>query len=149
MLELQLKIYLIYIYYFIRSVTDYCAVVFHSSLNKQQTKIIEQIQKTCLKIILGDMYMDYDTSLEICGLKSLEARRQDRMLNFSLKAIKHPQNKRIFPMNETHQHNMREREPFKVNFANTENYRTSAVPSCQRTLNTYFSRKYKWKTHIL
>ena len=126
---------------FIRSVTEYCAVVFHSSLNKQQTQKIEQIQKTCLKIILGDMYMDYHTSLEICGLKTLERRRQDRMLNFSLKSIKHPQNKRIFPRNEKHEHNIREREPFKVNFANTENYRTSAVPSCQRALNTHFLTK--------
>merc|ERR1711954_466602 len=35
---------------FIRSVTEYCAVVFHSSLTKEQSDKIEKIQKTSLKI---------------------------------------------------------------------------------------------------
>ena len=93
---------------FIRSVTEYCAVVFHSSLTKKQTQSLKQIQKTCLKIILGDIYIDYQTAMEISGLKSLEARRQERMLNFSLKSIKHPTYKRIFPLKETPKHNVRD-----------------------------------------
>ena len=30
---------------------------------------------------------------------------------------------------------MRQREPFKVNFAYTETYKNSAIPYCQRLLN--------------
>ena len=38
---------------FIQSVTEYCAVSFHSSLTVEQSAKIERIQKTCLKVILG------------------------------------------------------------------------------------------------
>ena len=43
---------------FIRSVTEYCSVLFHSSLTQGQANKIEKIQKTCLKVILGDDYQD-------------------------------------------------------------------------------------------
>ena len=52
---------------FIRSVTEYCSVVFHSSLTGEHSNTIERIQRTCLKIILGDMYMDYSSALEMSG----------------------------------------------------------------------------------
>ena len=35
---------------------------------------LEQIQKTCLKVILGDMYISYAAALEMCGLKPLSER---------------------------------------------------------------------------
>ena len=41
---------------FIRSVTEYCAVVFHSSLTQEDGRKLEQIQKTCLKVILRNEY---------------------------------------------------------------------------------------------
>ena len=123
---------------FIRSVTEYCAVVFHSSLTIQQTEKIERIQKTSLKVILGDMYVSYSAALEMCGLESLSTRRQQRCLDFSLKSINHPKNRRIFPINpSTSQHFVRQKEIFQVNFANTEDYKKSAIPYCQRLLNKY------------
>ena len=56
---------------FIRSVTEYRAVAFHSSLTGQQSDKLEKIQKTCLKVILGEMYISYSAALEMCGLKTL------------------------------------------------------------------------------
>ena len=53
---------------FIRSVTEYCAVVFHFSLTQDDTRKVEQIQKTCLKLILGEDYLDYDFALSICSI---------------------------------------------------------------------------------
>ena len=41
---------------FIRSVTEYCGVAFHSSLTSEQSNKLEKIQKTCLKVILGELY---------------------------------------------------------------------------------------------
>ena len=78
---------------FIRSVTEYCAVVFHSSLTKEQSDKIEKIQKTSLKIILGDMYISYSTALEMCDLETLFERREKRCLDFALKSITHERNK--------------------------------------------------------
>ena len=45
---------------FIRSVTEYCSVVYHSRLTEEQTNKLERIQKTCLKVILSEMYVDFN-----------------------------------------------------------------------------------------
>ena len=74
---------------FIRSVVEYCSVAFHSTLTQDQTRKLEKIQKTCLKVILGDMYIDYTSALEMCGLQTLSERRQARCLDLALKCIKH------------------------------------------------------------
>ena len=123
---------------FIRSVTEYCSVVFHSSLTQEQSDKIEKIQKTSLKIILGDSYISYSAALEMCNLKTLYERRENRCLDFALKSTKH---KRLFPLKtSTSDYEVREKEKFHVNFARTSKYQKSAIPYCQRKLNEYFSK---------
>ena len=123
---------------FIRSLTEYCSVAFHSTLTREQSQKLENIQKTCLKVILGDMYIDYSSALEMSGLQTLFARRQERCLKFALKCVKHQKNSRLFPLNEkSSKHYIREKEMFNVNFARTEDYKKSAIPYCQRLLNDY------------
>ena len=51
----------------IRSITEYCSVVFHSSLTLKQRQKLEMIQKICLRVILGDMYVSYEAALEMTG----------------------------------------------------------------------------------
>ena len=103
---------------------------------------IERIQKTCLKVILGDMYMDYSSALEMTGLDTLQTRRLKRCLNFSLKSVNHPRNHRIFPLADTNPtYKMRDKKLFKVNFARTSAYKDSTIPFCQRLLNQHFSEK--------
>ena len=127
---------------FIRSVAEYCSVIFHSSLTQQQSLKLEGIQKTCLKVILGEEYCDYETALEICGLESLEKRRKKRCLDFSLKCLKHPRNQRLFPSNsKVTTHDLRSKESFIVNFARTSAYQNSTIPYCQRLLNQHFMKK--------
>ena len=117
-------------------------MVFHSSLTQEQSNKLENIQKTCLKVILGEMYISYSAALEMCGLESLYDRRQKRCLDFALKSVKHPRNKKIFPLNEvSHRHEMRDKEKYRVNFARTESYKKSAIPYCQRLLNEHFYKK--------
>ena len=125
---------------FIRSIPEYCSVVFHSRLTSEQSAKLERIQKVCLKVILGEMYIDYDSALEMCGLETLKLRREKRCLDFSLKCIKHPKNSRLFPVNtRTFGQNLHTREGFEVNWARTESYRNSTVPYCQRLLNKHFN----------
>ena len=126
---------------FIRSVAEYCSVSFHSTLTKQQSDKIEKIQKTCLKIILGDLYEDYQSALDQCGLKTLAQRRENRCLNFSLKCLKNPKNSKLFPMNPNTNKKVRASEPFCVNFAKTSSYKKSAIPYCQRLLNAHLGKK--------
>ena len=129
---------------FIRSCAEYCCVAFHSSLTVEQSSSLERVQKVCLKVILGVNYIDYPAALEMTGLKTLFQRREDRCLGFSLKCLKHPIHQKLFPVNPTihgDENYLREREPFQVNFANTEAYKQSTIPFCQRLLNTHFSNK--------
>ena len=107
----------------------------------EQATDIERVQKTCLRIILGDNFVSYEAALEMTGLETLHDRREGRCLSFALKCLKHPINNEMFPLNRNPGPggmDVRNREVFEVNFARTENYRTSAIPYCQRKLNTYF-----------
>ena len=126
---------------FIRSVVEYCSIVFHSGLTIEQTNDLERIQKVCLKIILGDNFVNYSAALEMTGLDTLHIRREKRVLNFSLKCLKHPVHKNLFPLNEQNLLDNRHREVFKVHFAGTDSYRDSAIPYCQRKLNDFFAKK--------
>ena len=127
---------------FIRSVTEYCAVAFHSSLTQDQSDKLEGIQKTCLKVILGEMYVNYQAALEMCGLQTLYGRRQKRCLDFAIKSVKHPRNRRLFPLNPvSNDHFLREKQLFRVNFARTDAYKDSTIPYCQRLLNDHVMSK--------
>jgi hypothetical protein len=125
---------------FIRSVAEYCSVVFHSSLTQQDSNKLKKRRKKCLKIIIGELYEDYPTALEFCGLITLSESREIRCFDFSLKCTKHVSNTRIFPRNPGYNQRVRDSEPFTVNFASTSDYRDSAIPFCQRLLNTHFEK---------
>ena len=120
---------------FICSRAEYLSVVWNSSLTLQQTNKIENIQKTSLKIILGDNYIDYPAALEMTALEELSIRRQNRCLAFSKNSLKYPIGQSLFPQNHQNDQNVRTKEKFSVNFAHTESYRKSAVPYCQNLLN--------------
>ena len=121
-----LDIYILYN----RIVTKYCSVSFHSSLTKVQSKKLEIIQNTVLKVILGDMYISYRAALEMFGLDTLYARRQKRCLDFAPKCIKRPRNRRLYPLNPpvSNEHYIRDKDKFKVNYARTESCKISAIP---------------------
>ena len=69
---------------YIRSVLEYCSVVWHSSLTQELSSSLEKVQKICLKIIRGDNYVSYSAALEMCNLKTLARRRENRCLAFAL-----------------------------------------------------------------
>ena len=120
--------------------TEYCSVAFHSSLTLELSNKLERIQKTCVKIILWDMYMDIDSALEMCGLDTLLDRRIRRCLDFAKKSTKHTRNRRLFPLNK----NLavaRTSAKYQVNFARTNTYRDSTIPYCQRLLNSDYQAK--------
>ena len=122
----------------IRSVTEYCSTVFHESLTSEEDRKLESIQRVALKVILGQNYNSYEEALDKTSLTTLYKRRQDRCLKFAIKSTKHPDYKQMFPLNSSEgSHDTRDREMFNVNFAHTESYRRSAIPSLQRLLNVH------------
>ena len=137
-IEDLIDIYILYI----RSIAEYCSVAYHSRLRASETNKLERIQKTCLKKILGEMYIDYESALEMCALDTLHTRRINRCLKFSLKCLKHTRNQKIFPFNtRIHGQGQTSKELYEVNWAKTEAYRMSAIPYCQRLLNEHHKLK--------
>ena len=84
---------------FITSRLEYCGVAFHSTLTKQQEDSLERCQAVCLRAIYQESYISYSAALEMCSLRTMFLRRQDCCLQFSLKSLRHDQNKRMFPAN--------------------------------------------------
>ena len=127
-----MNIYILYI----RSVAEYCSTAFHSSLTAEQDKKLEAIQKVSLKVIMGHSYVSYENALIATGLKTLHTRREERSLKFGLKALKQKQTMNLFPKNQVESsQDVRGRETYHVNFAHTEAYKQSAIPTIQRMLN--------------
>ena len=121
---------------FIRSVVEYCAVVWHSRLTRELSDSLEIVQKTCLRVILGDDYEGYSAALVTCGLVTLFQRREARCLTFAHRCLKHPTLREMFPLNQNNVRNKHtSRELYEVNFARTETYKLSAIPYMQRKLN--------------
>ena len=133
-IEDLIEVYMLYI----RSITEYCCVVYHSRLTIEDSATIERIQKCCLRIILGDNYISYEAALEMTGLETLHERRENRCLSYALKAIEHPLNSRKFPINPAYGQDTRQSEKFTVNFAHTDTYKLSSIPDNQRRLNRHF-----------
>ena len=72
---------------FVRSRAEYMSVAWHSSLTVAEGHKIENIQKTSLKIILGESYIDYQSSLLKTGILSLSDRRKARCLAFAKRCL--------------------------------------------------------------
>ena len=96
------------------------------------------VQKVALKVILGQSYTTYEDALTETSLKTLKIRRQEKSLKYACKALKHPLGQQMFPLNNNENpQNTRKSEKFHVNFAHTEVYKKSTIPSLQRFLNQH------------
>ena len=79
-----------------RSILEYSSNVYHSQLNKSQSKQLERIQKRCLKAIYGYDY-NYEELLRLANLDTLEERRQKAFEKFTSNTVKNPKYHHWFP----------------------------------------------------
>ena len=107
--------------------------MWHSSLSKNNEDDLERVQKSALKVILKDKYIDYKSALQQLNIESLFDRRESLCLKFARKGLKLDQFKKMFPIQRP-LHNMEKRntDKFLVNSARTERYFKSSIPSMQR-----------------
>ena len=82
---------------FIRSLLEQSATVWHSSLTQDNKNDLERMQKTALKIILGNKYKSYRDALTLLEIDSLEERRENLCLNFAQKCLTNDKMKTLFP----------------------------------------------------
>jgi hypothetical protein len=121
---------------FIRSLLEQSATVWHSSLTEENISDLERIQKTAVKIILGDKFITYEQGLLKLDMDNLSERRRALCLSFAQKCSKNPKTSHMFPRNEkTHIMETRKPENFKVQHANTERLRKSSIIYMQHLLN--------------
>ena len=85
---------------FIRSLLEQSATVWHSSLTKENKSDLERVQKTALKVILGDSYINYETALRKLDMENLYSRRRNLCLRFAIKASRNPKCREMFPVND-------------------------------------------------
>ena len=98
---------------------------------------IERVQKTALRIILGQLYIDYQDALLVTGLPSLKQRRADLCLDFAIRNVKKGTDYGLFPKLKKIV-NTRPHEKFFVTPARTERLAMSAVPYMQHLLNQHY-----------
>ena len=85
---------------FIRSLLEQSATVWHSSLSQQNVNDLERVQKSAMKIILGNKYTGYKKSLLKLDILSLSESREQLCLQFALKCTRNSRTKNMFPENK-------------------------------------------------
>ena len=119
----------------IRTILEFAAPVFHSSLTKEQSSKIEMIQKKALAVILGKNYNSYEEALTKLNLEKLEKRRADLCRNFAEKCAKSTRHASMFPKNNQPRVNMRRPKLYEEFNCNTSRYYNSSIPYMARLLN--------------
>ena len=121
---------------FCHSVLEQSCVLWHNSLTQENADDLERTQKSFVKMVLKEKYVDYDKSLMLLNLEKLEERRNSLSLKFAKSGIKHKKLEDLFPINKKeHKMNTRETDKFQVLFSNTERLKNSSIPTMQNYLN--------------
>ena len=121
---------------FIRSLLEQSATVWHSSLTGENSNDLERVQKSALRVILGDKYMGYKNALVTLDLDTLSDRRKQLCLSFAQKCLKNKKTQDMFPRNKNmHTMNNRNTEKFHVQHANTGRLKDSSIIYMQHLLN--------------
>ena len=121
---------------FVRSQLEQSAVVWHSSLTEQNRNDLERVQKSALKVILGEKYQSYNKALIELNLETLEERRNTLCLRFAQKCLTNEKNQQMFPLSKKiHSMETRKSEEFEVQYAKTDRLKNSAKIYMQNLLN--------------
>ena len=129
---------------FVRSILEQSAVVWHSGLSGKNRKDLERVQKTGLKIILGNNFTTYKSGLEMLNLDTLDERRRKICLKFAQNCLKNEKVKSMFPLNfSKHKMKLRKTNKFEVSKQRTRRYEKSAIPYMQELLNNHQNKRRK------
>ena len=123
---------------FIRSILEQSATVWHSSLTEDNKNNLERVQKSAVRIIIGEKFNGYKNALNSLGLEILDDRRKNLCLNFALKSAQNPKTMKMFPIREKqHEMETRKGEKYVVQHANTERLKNTSIIYMQNLLNNH------------
>ena len=120
---------------FVRSQLEQSAVVWHSSLSEENKSDLERVQKSAVKIIMGEKYQSYQKSLALLDMETLEDRRENLCLKFAQRCLKNDKAKKMFPINQKSGMKTRKMEKYHVQHANTDRLQNFALIYMQNLLN--------------
>ena len=127
---------------FIRSILEKSAVVWHSSLTKNNRLALERVQKAAVKVILGRIYNSYNNGPRKLRIENLDERRKQLCLRFAKNCLKNDKVKGMFPKRITiHKMKKRKEMKYSVRFARTKRYKKSTIPYMVGLLNSENEKK--------
>ena len=134
---------------YMRTITEYAAPLWHSSLLECDKRILENLQKKALALILGTIYINhrryyrvkgkpvtYEQALQTCNLVPLNERRESLTINFAHETFKNPKHKDLFEEISEPRPNTRYKPKVKELSGSTCRYMKSAVPVMSKMINS-------------
>ena len=137
----------------IRCRLEQSAVLWHSSLTLKNIIDLERVQKSAVRIIIGQKYDSYSDTLKSLKIDTLFERREKLCLRFAKKSLSVDNFKHLFPQYKK-QHDMKTRASLKYDVckSNSRRFKVSTIPHLQRLMNKQAElkkmefRKLKFKT---
>ena len=119
----------------VRSVLEFSAVVWHSSLTKTNTGQLERVQKAVCAITLDKQYTTYESACSFLNMDTLSERRIKLANTFAAKASAHPIHRDWFIPNQNQTVTRQKLPKFKPTQARTARFLNSAIPFLTECLN--------------
>ena len=119
----------------VRSVVEFAAVVWNSSLTHECINAIERVQKSAFAVMLGSRYQSYHEACQILAMEKLSKRRETLSLKFATKSSLHPIHKHWFVENQTESLTRSIPSKYKPVQGRTQRLLNSAIPYLTELLN--------------
>ena len=125
----------------IRSIAEFAAPVWNSSLTGEDIVKLERIQKIAFHIILGDEYYSYTSALKILGMEKLSQRRKQLCLKFAKRALKSEKFRKWFKTSIPNLRTRNQKPKFCDVFSRTARFEKSSISYLTRLLNQHYEKK--------
>ena len=120
---------------YVRILLEQSCVLWSNTLTEENQNNLERVQKNAFRIILGNKYIDYETSLKHLNLEKLCLRRERLCTKFALNCINNSKTKKKFPLEKKILKKLRKPNKYKVMKTNTKRLGKSSVIYLQELLN--------------
>ena len=117
----------------VRPIIEYCAVIYHSLLTKEQSVGLEGMQRKCFVLAFGNA--DYNEAIDVGRVISLRERREEAIEKFVRKAIKNPKYAHWFPRRAATNMHLRSRRPIEEEDARTNRLYGNPINVFRRKAN--------------
>ncbi len=120
---------------YIRPLVEYASPVWHPAITQEQSRQIEMIQKRSCRLILGNRYEHYNTSLADLNLAMLSDRREQLLLKFGQKLLNSERHQHLIPRRPDSVYALRTSKKYQEPRSRTDRYSRSTIPHIIRLLN--------------